>query len=114
LISADEMSDPESNPQEGLFSHTDDFIKLTEVSRRYPMIHEIFLNSREHYEGLIEISKTDAEIVPLFVKNDTGDLKIIPSHSGEVEINEGFFLVYLGKEIQPKEESEKIDEEETV
>jgi NhaP-type Na+/H+ or K+/H+ antiporter len=114
LISADEMSDPESNPQEGLFSHTDDFIKLTEVSRRYPMIHETFLNSREHYEGLIEISKTDAEIVPLFVKNDTGDLKIIPSHSGEVEIKEGFFLVYMGKEIQPKEESEKIDEEETV
>lgn len=114
LISADEMSDPESNPEEGLFSHTDDFIKLTEVSRRYPTIHEIFLNSREHYEGLIEISKTDAEIVPLFVKNDAGDLKIIPSHSQEVEIKEGFHLVYLGKEIQAKEDSKDVDVEEAV
>ncbi len=111
LISTDEMGDPESNPEEGLFSHTDDFIKLTEVSRQYPKIHEIFLNGREHYDGIIEISKSDSEMVPLFVKNDAGDLKIIPSHSQEVEIKEGFHLVYLGKEIQTDEEPEESDSE---
>ena len=111
LISADEMNDPESNPEEGLFSHTDDFIKLTEVSRQYPTIHEIVLNSRDHYEGLIEISKTDSEIVPLFVKGAEGDLKIIPSNSQDVEIKEGFQLVYLGREIETKEEEPKVDEE---
>ena len=115
LISPDEMNDPENNPTEGLFSHTDDYIKLTEVSRRYPKIHELELNSREHYEGLVEISKTDPEIIPLFVKTDEGELEIIPSHSSEVEIGEGYFLVYLGKKIKKEEkEEEEKDYEETV
>ena len=108
LISSDEMNDPETNPAEGLFSHTDDYIKLTEVARCYPKIHEFVLNSRKHYEGLIEISKTDSDIIPLFVKKDTGELEIIPSHSSEVEIKNGYHLVYLGKKIQ-KEEEEKVE-----
>ncbi len=114
LISSDEMSDPETNPAEGLFSHTDDYIKLTEVARNYPTIHEIVLNSRAHYEGLIEISKTDPDIIPLFVKTDTGELKIIPSHSAEVEISSGYLLVYLGKKIQKEEEEQEENYEETV
>ncbi len=114
LISSDEMNDPESNPEEGLFSHTDDFIKLTEVSRQYPNIHEIRLNSRDHYDGLIEISKTDSEIVPLFIKDDTGDLKILPSNSQGVEIKEGYHLVYLGKELEANEESEEATEESPI
>lgn len=113
LISSDEMSDPETNPTEGLFSHTDDYIKLTEVARKYPTIHEVVLNSRAHYEGLIEISKTDSEIIPLFVKTASGALEIIPSHSSEVEIGSDYHLVYLGKKIQKEEEQEE-DYEETV
>lgn len=114
LISSDEMNDPERNPSEGLFSHTDDYIKLTEVARSYPTIHEITLNSRAHYEGLIEISKTDPDIIPLFVKTDSGELKIIPSHSGEVEIKSNYQLVYLGKKIQNEEEEQEENYEETV
>jgi NhaP-type Na+/H+ or K+/H+ antiporter len=117
LISSDEMNDPEQNPTEGLFSHTDDYIKLAEVSRKFPKIHEILLNSREHYEGLLEISKTDPSIIPLFVKTDDGELEIIPSHSSEVEIEEGYFLVYLGKKIKKEEDENEVKEkdyEETV
>ncbi|MGB5169976.1 MAG: sodium:proton antiporter, partial [Eudoraea sp.] len=36
LVSAEEMNDPENNPEDGLFSQTDDFIKLMEATRRYP------------------------------------------------------------------------------
>ncbi|MGB8705398.1 MAG: cation:proton antiporter [Gillisia sp.] len=110
LISADEMNDPETNPTEGLFSPTDDYIKLTEVSRHFPQINEAFLNSTEHYEGLIEISKTDPDIIPLFVKNNEGNLEIIPSHSSEMLIEEGYKLVYLGKKIQKEEKSEDYEE----
>jgi hypothetical protein len=39
LITPDEMNDPENNPKEGLFSHTDDFVKLSEVARKYPVIN---------------------------------------------------------------------------
>jgi NhaP-type Na+/H+ or K+/H+ antiporter len=114
LISSDEMNDPETNPSEGLFSHTDDYIKLTEVARSYPTIHEVVLNSRAHYEGLLEISKTDPDIIPLFVKTDTGELRIIPSHSSEVEISSGYQLVYLGKKIKKEEEEQEENYEETV
>ncbi|OEY72543.1 cation:proton antiporter [Salegentibacter salarius] len=113
VITADEMNNPEKNPTEGLFSHTDDYIKLTDVSRNYPKIHEITLNSKEHYEGLIEISKTDTDIIPLFVKSKDGDLIIIPSHSSEVEIEEDYQLVYLGKKIQREEKAEE-DYDETI
>lgn len=115
VVSSDEMNNPEKNPTEGLFSHTDDYIKLAEVSRAYPTIHEVKLNSQSHYGGLIEISKTDPDIIPLFVKTPSGDLKIIPSNSSEVSIEEGYQLVYLGKKIQKEELSENAEDyEETV
>ena len=98
LVDSDEMNDPKNNPREGLFSHTDDFIKLEESARRYPAIHEIALKGKEHYEGLIEITKADSHIVPIFLKSPDGDLKIISSFSKEFEdIKEGYKLVYLGK-----------------
>lgn len=98
LVNADEMKDPENNPKEGLFSHTDDFIKLMETVRKYPAVHEIELKDQEHYEGLIEITKADENIVPVFLKTPDGDLEIISSFSTEFnDIKEGYHLVYLGK-----------------
>lgn len=102
LVNSDEMTDPESNPKEGLFSHTDDFIKLTEAARKYPTIHEIPLNDVGHYEGLIEIIKADEHIIPIFLKDPQGDLQIISSFSTNFEdITEGYKLVYLGKKLEP-------------
>ncbi|MFD0799658.1 cation:proton antiporter [Maribacter chungangensis] len=98
LVDADEMNDPENNPKEGLFSHTDDFIKLSEAARKNPAIHEIALKDTEHYKGLIEITKADPDIVPLFLKSPSGDLKIISAFSKEFsDIKEGYKLSYLGK-----------------
>jgi len=98
LVDADEMNNPENNPKEGLFSHTDDFIKLTEAARKNPTIHEIALNDTEHYQGLIEITKADQDIVPLFLKSPSGELKIISAFSDQFkDIQEGYKLSYLGK-----------------
>ncbi len=111
LVDADEMSDPENNPKEGLFSHTDDFIKLTEAARKYPSIHEIELHDTEHYEGLIEITKADADIVPLFLKDPEGDIQIITAFSKDfTDIQTGFKLVYLGK-ILPSDDQDKDKED---
>ena len=97
-LHTDEMNDPENNPKEGLFSHTDDFIKLTEAARKNPIIHEIALKDTEHYEGLIEITKADHDIIPLFLKDPEGDIQIIPAFSKEfTDIQEGYKLAYLGK-----------------
>ena len=94
------MNNPENSPKEGLFSHTDDFIKLTEAARKYPVMHEIELKDQEHYQGLIEITKADKDIIPVFLKTTEGDIKIISSYSTEFnDIQEGYKLAYLGKKF---------------
>ncbi|MEL0455348.1 sodium:proton antiporter [Flavobacteriaceae bacterium SZ-1-7] len=103
LITVEEMQDPNNNPQQGLFSHTDDFIALTEVARKYPKIHEIEISSRQHYEELIEITNEDEDIVPLFVKDKKGVLEIISSYNKAIEnVAKGFKLVYLGKSMNKR------------
>ncbi len=98
LVDSDEMNDPDNTPKEGLFSHTDDFIKITEAVRSYPNVHEIDVRDSEHYDALIEITKADKDIIPLFLKTPEGDLKIISSFSqGFTDITEGYQLAYLGK-----------------
>ncbi|MEO1012962.1 MAG: sodium:proton antiporter [Bacteroidota bacterium] len=107
LVNADEMNDPENNPKEGLFSHTDDFIRLMEATRKYPSIHEIALKDQNHYERLIEMTNADEDIVPIFLKTDESNLEIIPSFSKELDgIKKGYKLVYLGKKLDVSEISE--------
>ena len=98
LVDTDEMADPLNNPADGLFSHTDDFIKLTETARKYPSINEIGLKDFEHYKLLIDRTKEDPDIIPIFLKMPNGSLEIIPAfNENVVEVNEGSQLVYMGK-----------------
>ncbi|GGZ89671.1 cation:proton antiporter [Algibacter mikhailovii] len=99
LITADEAHDP-SSPPEGLFSQTDDYNSLTEVARRHPEIHEITLDSRAHFEELIEKTNADVDIIPLLVKDKKGVLEIISSKNKAIDkIDSGYKLVYLGKPL---------------
>lgn len=112
LVNSDEMNDPENNPKEGLFSHTDDFIKLMEAARKYPTIHEIKLKDQTHYEGLIEITKADESIIPIFLKSPDGELHIIPAFSTSfTDITEGYELVYLGKMFDVDKHADISEEE---
>ena len=103
LITVDEMYNPDNSPREGLFSHTDNFISLTEVARKYPEIHEIELKSKGHYDELIEITNHDEDIIPLLVKDKRGVLEIISSYNKAIDkIEKGYKLVYLGKPFSNK------------
>jgi NhaP-type Na+/H+ or K+/H+ antiporter len=103
LVTKKEMRDPTNNPKEGLFSHTDDFGHLKSIAEKYPVIQEIELSGKKHYEELIEITIQDKDIIPLFLKNNENKLSIISSFSKEVEkIESGYKLVYLGKPLAPK------------
>jgi len=113
VISSEEMEDPENNPDYGLFSQTDDYIKLVNLTRKYPEIHEILLNSNEHFEGLIEISKVEAEIIPLFIKTPEGKLEILPNDTKTIDVLPESKLVYLGKSFE-KEPSEMVVEEQSI
>jgi NhaP-type Na+/H+ or K+/H+ antiporter len=98
LVTREEVLDDTNNPKEGLFSNTDDYGTLTEVTRKYPSIQEIDINDKVHYKGLIDITNKDKDIIPLFIKKTDGEFHIISSHNTEIdEIGEDWKLVYLGK-----------------
>ncbi len=99
LISAEEMHDPNSYPEEGLFSHTDDYINISEVVRDFPYINEINIKSKEHYQEILSITKQDIKTIPIFIKDLDGVIHIIPSASERVPVEPGYKLVYLGKKL---------------
>jgi NhaP-type Na+/H+ or K+/H+ antiporter len=98
LVTTKEMLDNSNTPKEGLFSHKDDFNRLSELTRKHPSIQEIDLEDKAYYEKLITISNNDEDIIPLFVKDNEGELHIISSNNLEFKnIEGGYQLVYLGK-----------------
>ncbi len=98
LVTQEEMNDGNNNPKEGLFSHTDDYNNLVTVAKNFPSIQEIDIENKEHYKSLIEITNSNKNIIPLFFKDDDGELHIISSYNTEIEaIGENCQLVYLGK-----------------
>ena len=104
LVSSEEMNDPDNNPDEGLFSHTDDYNKLMDMAEKYPGIQEIKIDDKDHYNSLIEITKQEEDIIPLFIKDPNRNIRIISAYSEKIElINENSFLVYIGKPIDVEE-----------
>lgn len=98
LITSEELNDPNYTPKQHIFIKTDDFISLAESTRRYPAIHEMELRDKEHYQNLIAVSEKDIDIIPLFLKDEAGELHIIANiDKDEEEFTEGWKLVYLGK-----------------
>jgi NhaP-type Na+/H+ or K+/H+ antiporter len=107
LVHSNEINNPNKNPDFGLFSATDDYVNLMEVARHHGTIHEIEITSQDHFDGLLEITKTDDDIVPLFIRKGA-KIDIVPSLSVKMKIEEGSILAYLGKEIVEQETGEVV------
>jgi len=99
LISPEEMKDNTNSAENGLFSHTDDYINISEVVRDYPQINEVEISSKDHYLSLLEATKNEIKTVPIFIKDLDGEIHIIPSKSEELEVAAGFKFMYLGKKL---------------
>jgi len=99
LVNSEEMKDPANNTFEGLFSHTDDYINLSEVVRDYPNINEVEIISKEHYLKLLDASKKELMSIPLFLMDNNGEFHIISSHSEEMSVEPKNKLMYLGKKL---------------
>ncbi|HUH29012.1 sodium:proton antiporter [Gelidibacter sp.] len=111
LITSDELSDPDYVPKEHIFMQTDDFISLTETTRKHPSIHEIDIQDKEHLQSLIELSGKDDDIIPMFLKDESEVLHIISDvNQDDEKFTEGWQLVYLGKPY----DVEKIQKEKTA
>lgn len=101
LITSEEVRHPqmiENDPM--VFSKKDDYINFSEVARDYPRINEIKLKSKNHFlEEIRKLNKIDGAI-PLFIKDNHGELHIIASYNENMAIESGFELVYLGKPLE--------------
>ena len=97
LISSEEMKNPNEIPLKGLFSHTDDFINLSEVVRDFPAVNEVKIKSEDDYIQKIKILNSDIRSIPIFVKSNDGVIQIISSFSENMNIEKGSMLMYLGK-----------------
>ena len=101
LISPDEMQqDISTIPQQGIFSYTDDFINLSEVARDYPVMHEAPVNNIDELTALLRRVNGEKKSIALFLKKKNGQLEILPAKPEEMEVDEGYMLVYLGKEVE--------------
>ena len=101
LVSTAEILDETNSPKEGLFSHTDDYNSLSAVTRKFPSIQEIEIIDKAHLEDLIKTTNNDKDIIPLFIKDDEGELHIIASDNTDLgDVKAGFKLVYLGKPLE--------------
>ena len=100
LVAKGDMFDGQNTLVEDLFSQTDDFNTLTEVTLKFPTIHELTLKDSNHYFNIIKLANKDKEIIPLFIKHSDGELQIIHLFNKEVDqIASDTKLVYLGKLI---------------
>lgn len=100
FISSEELiSGKIENPEETLFSKTDDYINFSEVARDYPSIHEYPLTTQEDFEKTLNSIIGKHESIPLFLKNKEGKLNVLTSGDFPT-IHEGEALVYLGKKLE--------------
>ena len=100
LVAKGDRFDGQNTLVEDLFSQTDDFNTLTEVTLKFPTIHELTLKDSNHYFNIIKLANKDKEIIPLFIKHSDGELQIIHLFNKEADqIASDTKLVYLGKLI---------------
>jgi hypothetical protein len=112
LITSEEMTLPiEDRPVRGLFSYTDDYLNLNEVARDYPQIHELEMQSLEALQRCVDRMAIDNKTTPVFVKDPTGEIHIIPKDVSELDLGDnGFSLVYMGKKVEVDFEAEILKE----
>jgi len=100
LVSSKEATGALERPKEGLFSPKDDFNALMNVITQYPDIREKSIKDLDHFKELLKIGDTDTDVIPLFIKDKSGELHIITANNQDFEhLGDKSKLVYLGKEI---------------
>ncbi|WP_353777181.1 cation:proton antiporter [Winogradskyella sp. 3972H.M.0a.05] len=102
LVSKAELADESKRPKEGLFSPTNDYNSLLDVVEKHPEIKEVSVQDEEEYLKYLSQMNGENDRVPLFIKDNKGELHIIPSINGNVEsiIDSKSKLVYLGELLQ--------------
>ncbi|MDY2586212.1 cation:proton antiporter [Winogradskyella aquimaris] len=101
LASKAELENSSISPEDGVFTLSDDFNNLMEVTEAYPEMNEVAIKDLESYNTILKQIKNDKDQIPLFLKTSKGEIHIIPSLDDDVEkeIDAKSRLVYLGKKV---------------
>jgi hypothetical protein len=101
LASKAELTNGAISAQDGVFTLSDDFNNLMQVSENFPKIREVPVKNLESYNKNLESLKSNKDQIPLFLKTSEDIIHVIPSLDEDVEkeIDAKSKLVYLGKEM---------------
>ena len=101
LISPEEMKSASTTAEdEHIFSHTDDFINLSDAHREAAKIHERDLYSQRELLDLLLFAREEKYSIPLFIKSPDGMLQVIPYDADSIDVDGGDYqLVYLGAKL---------------
>ncbi len=103
LATSDEIRSNSEKNKFNFLTPKDDYINLSEAFRGNPEIFEVKINSEEEYITTFSKLYNEVKSVPLFVKNGK-NLYLIPEFENKNEKKENISLVYLGKNVNSKEE----------
>lgn len=98
-------------PADTLFSPITDYTNLSKVVHDYPYIHEHPLKDEAHLQDLLRVMNFSEGRIPIFLKNTTGNLELIPSNHNDINMLSGDRLVYLGKKYDVVSSSETTDDD---
>jgi NhaP-type Na+/H+ or K+/H+ antiporter len=100
LITVDELKGAGKSKNENLFSHTEDFLNLSESNRESSSIREVPFSTQEELALRLEQAKKDTRVAPIFIKSPDGSFDTVPHDLNELELEAGnYFLVCLGSEL---------------
>mgnify|MGYP000592291535 FL=1 len=107
FISSEEMNSENLDEidQKLMFGQAFDFLKFSEIARTYPSIHEVELKSDTDYFDYLDLMNEQKESVPVFIKQGE-NINVVQINQNVISVAAGDILVYLGKEIEAKEETE--------
>ena len=101
FLSPEELHLKESDrPREGILAPTDDYINFSEVARDYPAMHEIPVNDVAAILDLRDQLRKTPSSIPLFLRHPDGHLEFLIGDLIPPELEDGWSLVYMGKEVK--------------
>ena len=113
LVTADEMKEGViAEEQHHIFSHTDDFINLSEAHREAARVHERKVNGKKELQELLRIAGEEKYSIPLFLKTADGQLHTISRDARDLSMEDGESkLVYLGVRLPDADRQRKVKKE---
>lgn len=84
-------------PKDILFDSNIDFYKMINLSRKYPDVREIRVDTNERLDAILK--EYENKIIPLIIRNSKNEIQVILT-GHEVECEIGSFMGYIGPKIK--------------